>query len=88
MTNEQIQSLPTETLLSLVRSTTPKTYGREVDAASAELLRRQARTDSRDPHPTRTGIFRLHNCWKCKTGEKPCVSGNPSQCDYPRARND
>lgn len=41
-----------------------------------------------DPHPTRGGIFRDHNCWKCGNGEKPCVIGNPSQCGFPHARND
>jgi hypothetical protein len=46
------------------------------------------RTDSRDPHPTREGIFRYHNCWKCNSGEKPCVIGNPNRCDHPHARND
>ena len=44
--------------------------------------------DPRDPDPSREGIFRDHNCWKCHSGEKPCVVGNPRQCEYPRARND
>lgn len=45
-------------------------------------------TDPRDPHPTRTGMFRDHNCWKCQSGEKPCVVGNPGRCEFPHARND
>ena len=46
------------------------------------------RADPRGPDPTREGIFRNHNCWKCKSGEKPCVVGNPSHCEFPHARND
>jgi len=38
--------------------------------------------------PTKTGMFVLHSCWKCNDGEKPCVVGNPRQCEYPHARND
>ena len=46
-----------------------------------------------DPRPDpemigRNGIFRDHNCWKCKSGEKPCVVNNPRKCEYPHARND
>lgn len=44
--------------------------------------------DPRDPDPTREGIFRYHNCWKCQSGKKACVNGSPSRCDYPHARND
>lgn len=44
--------------------------------------------DPRDPDPSRSGIFRDHNCSYCKSGEKPCVQGNPSQCEFPMARND
>lgn len=44
--------------------------------------------DSRDPDPSRQGIFRDHNCWKCNSGEKPCVVGSPYRCDYPHTRND
>lgn len=44
--------------------------------------------DPRDPDYSRPGIFALHNCWKCNDGKRPCVNGNPAQCDYPRARND
>lgn len=34
------------------------------------------------------GIFRDHRCWKCNDGEKPCVKGNPRDCETLRARND
>jgi hypothetical protein len=44
--------------------------------------------DPRDPDPSREGIFRNHNCWKCQSGKKPCINGSPSRCDYPQARND
>lgn len=44
--------------------------------------------DPRDPDPTRDGIFRLHNCWRCKDGAEPCKSGNANRCEYPHARND
>ena len=37
---------------------------------------------------SRTGMFVLHNCWKCSDGKLPCVAGNPRQCEYPHARND
>lgn len=48
----------------------------------------QAWRDSRDPDHSRSGIFVLHNCWKCGDGARPCVAGNPRQCEYPHARND
>jgi hypothetical protein len=44
--------------------------------------------DPRDPDPTREGLFRDHNCWKCQNGKKPCVMGNPNRCDNLHARND
>lgn len=44
-------------------------------------------TDSREPDPNRFGIFRDHNCWKCKNGALPCVEGR-NGCSYPHARND
>jgi hypothetical protein len=44
--------------------------------------------EPRDPDPSREGIFRDHNCYRCQSGEKPCVAGNPRQCEYPHARND
>jgi len=48
----------------------------------------EAATDPRDPHPTRQGLFRDHNCWRCKDGENACIRGDPRQCDYLHARND
>jgi hypothetical protein len=51
--------------------------------------KRLAKTlDPRDTDPSREGVFRDHNCWKCNSGEKPCVVGNPSRCDNLHARND
>jgi hypothetical protein len=44
--------------------------------------------DPRDPDPSRPGIFRDHNCYRCRDGEKPCVNGSPRQCEFPHARND
>jgi len=44
--------------------------------------------DLRDSDPSREGIFRDHNCWRCRSGELPCVQGHPRQCEYPHARND
>ncbi len=34
------------------------------------------------------GIFRDHSRYRCKDGEKPCIRGNPQQCDYLYERND
>lgn len=36
----------------------------------------------------KSGMFRDHRCWKCSDGLRPCVVGNPRQCEYPHARND
>lgn len=47
-----------------------------------------ARIDPRDPDPTREGVFRDHNCYRCDSGAKPCATGNAGTCDYKRARND
>lgn len=44
--------------------------------------------DPRDPDYSREGIFVLHNCFRCDSGRLSCVQGNPSRCEYPRARND
>lgn len=33
-------------------------------------------------------MFLNHNCARCSSGERPCRHGNPSQCEYPYARND
>ena len=48
----------------------------------------RATPDPRDPDHSRSGIFVYHNCWKCRSGEKACVRGNPNLCEYPVARND
>lgn len=32
--------------------------------------------------------FRDHNCARCGDGARACKQGNPSQCEYPHARND
>jgi hypothetical protein len=50
-------------------------------------------TDPRDPRPDnemigRDPIFRAHNCARCDSGRRPCIKGDPSQCDLPHARND
>jgi hypothetical protein len=37
---------------------------------------------------TGQGMFRYHRCWRCQDGAKPCVQGNPRQCEFPRAKND
>lgn len=36
-----------------------------------------------------SGVFRDHNCYRCKDGVEPCVRrGNPRMCEYLHARND
>lgn len=49
------------------------------DAMAAAMAPRE-----NPPHP----MFRDHNCAYCDSGQKPCVYGNPSQCQFPHARND
>lgn len=44
--------------------------------------------DPREPHPTREGMFRLHNCSRCNDGARPCKQGNPRQCEFPHTRDD
>lgn len=44
--------------------------------------------DPRDPDYSREGIFQYHNCWKCSDGRKPCIKGQPRNCEHPHARND
>lgn len=56
--------------------------------AAAVRVSNSVTPDPRDPDPTKEGIFRDHNCWRCNDGEKPCVNGHPHQCEYPHARND
>lgn len=41
--------------------------------------------------PTCVGIFRYHNCWKCKDGTRLDLCPTPEcpgNCGYPHARND
>jgi len=44
--------------------------------------------DPRDPDYSREGVFVDHNCWRCDSGKKPCIKGNPRDCDTLHARND
>jgi len=44
--------------------------------------------DTRDPDPSREGIFLYHNCSVCRNGAKPCTSSVPGNCGNPIARND
>jgi hypothetical protein len=59
----------------------------EVDCAVSRE-RHGAVVDPRDPDPSRDGIFRNHNCHRCRDGQRPCVRGSPRQCEWPHARND
>jgi hypothetical protein len=34
------------------------------------------------------GMFRDHRCYRCNSGERACVRGNPRNCEFPHARND
>jgi hypothetical protein len=56
--------------------------------ASEGALFKESAPDPRDPGPSREGIFRDHNCWKCSDGAKPCAKGHTLNCEYPHARND
>lgn len=46
--------------------------------------------DPRDSDPTKEGVFRNHNCYRCKDGALPCVKGkgNERDCSTLYARND
>lgn len=60
---------------------------------SAETYRRRSEVEASmekamSDDPTKTGIFRDHNCGYCEDGAKPCVKGDPYKCEYPHARND
>lgn len=44
--------------------------------------------DPRDPDYSRVGLFIHHNCYRCHSGELPCVQGHPNRCEFPHARND
>jgi hypothetical protein len=59
-----------------------------IEVRQAMYTAASKKIDSRDPDPSKEGIFRDHNCWKCRNGKDPCHYGNPNQCDYPHARND
>lgn len=54
--------------------------------SDAQRAFEEAMADRQDPlHP----MFRSHNCWKCNSGERPCVAKRgPANCEYPHARND
>jgi hypothetical protein len=54
----------------------------------AKRRKERASIDPRDPDTSRTGVFVLHNCWRCQNGAARCVSGDPRQCEYLHARND
>lgn len=50
-----------------------------------------SKPDPRDPDPSREGIFRDHNCSRCKNGadlSKCPTPERPGNCGYPHARND
>jgi len=32
-------------------------------------------------------MWRDHNCWKCREGQKVCPQGGSHRCDYPIAKN-
>ena len=47
--------------------------------------------DPRDPRRLLPGMhpkFEYHNCARCRDGERACVRGNPTTCEWPHARND
>ena len=56
--------------------------------STTEKTAHPPKVDPRDPDHSRAGIFVHHNCWRCQSGAKPCVSGNSARCEYPHARND
>lgn len=60
------------------------------DRASVRPLRSATAPplDPRDPDPSREGIFRDHNCTRCRDGKLPCVGPNPRMCGNLFARND
>ncbi len=71
-----------------VEWTVPGPLGCSPTTGSGPADRYAVQVDPRDPDPTREGIFRSHNCSRCRHGEKPCVRGNPRQCEWLHARND
>lgn len=58
--------------------------------ANVDAIRVAVRPDlwAMGDDPTKTGIFRDHNCGYCQDGAAPCVKGDPSRCSNPYARND
>lgn len=62
--------------------------GKDVVEALQSAGYRITKQHPMDPDYSRTGVFVDHNCWKCSSGEKPCVVGNPRSCEYLHARND
>jgi hypothetical protein len=60
--------------------------GLTVQEGIATIWIRPQAPDPRDPRPDsemvgRDAIFRDHNCSRCRDGERPCVRGNPRNCD-------
>jgi hypothetical protein len=62
------------------------TPGDRADEMRDEEERRRER--GMGPRHDRAGMFVYHDCWKCRDGSKPCVSGDPGNCEYPHARDD
>lgn len=63
----------------------------EIDRAQARLERLFGKDwlmEGMLDDPSKDGLFRYHRCWKCNDGAQPCVQGQPSRCEYPKARND
>lgn len=66
----------------------PESCERAIRALDPEQIAKEAKPDPRDPDPSREGVFRDHNCWKCKNGLLPCVAKTPRNCEFLHARND
>lgn len=69
------------------------THAARYGVSGRNLFSLRPSTDPRDPRSDadmigRHPIFRNHNCYRCKDGEKSCVKGNPRNCDFLHARND
>ena len=63
------------------------TMGDILDAFSRSVDRDFERAMAPRENPAHP-MFRDHNCAYCGSGAKPCKQGNPSQCEFPHARND
>jgi hypothetical protein len=59
-----------------------------LDVDTGAATPKSAAPDPREDDPSREGIFRSHNCWRCEHGAKPCAQGGWHRCNNPRARND